>query len=117
MSKRVLILPGDGIGPEIVTEAEKVLNALVQKHGLELSTEHGLIGGSAVDEAGMPLPEETLAKGKQSDAILLGAVGGPKWDNIERSLRPERGLLAIRSGLDLYANLRPAILYKELAEA
>ena len=117
MSKSILILPGDGIGPEIVTEAEKVLNALVQKHGLDLSTKHGLIGGSAIDETGLPLPEETLALGKQSDAILLGAVGGPKWDSIERSLRPERGLLAIRAGLDLYANLRPAILYKELVEA
>ena len=117
MSKSVLILPGDGIGPEIVTEAEKVLNALVQKHGLELSTKQGLIGGSAIDETGMPLPEETLASGRQADAILLGAVGGPKWDNIERSLRPERGLLAIRAGLDLYANLRPAILYEELVEA
>ncbi len=117
MSKSILILPGDGIGPEIVTEAEKVLNALVQKHGLELSTKHGLIGGSAIDETGLPLPEETLALGRQADAILLGAVGGPKWDNIERSLRPERGLLASRAGLDLYANLRPAILYEELAEA
>ena len=117
MSKRVLILPGDGIGSEIVTEAEKVLNALSEKHGLQISTEQGLIGGSAIDETGVPLPDETLAQGKQSDAILLGAVGGPKWDKIERSLRPERGLLAIRAGLDLYANLRPAILYKELAEA
>jgi len=117
VSKSVLILPGDGIGPEIVTEAEKVLNALVQKHGLELSTKQGLIGGSAIDETGLPLPEETLASGRQADAILLGAVGGPKWDNIERSLRPERGLLAIRAGLDLYANLRPAILYEELIEA
>ena len=117
MSKSVLILPGDGIGPEIVTEAEKVLSALVEKHGLEISTEQGLIGGKAIDETGLPLPDETLALGKQSDAILLGAVGGPKWDKIERSLRPERGLLAIRAGLDLYANLRPAILYKELAEA
>jgi len=117
VSKSVLILPGDGIGPEIVTEAEKVLNALVQKHGLDLSTKHGLIGGSAIDETGLPLPEETLALGKQSDAVLLGAVGGPKWDNIERSSRPERGLLAIRAGLDLYANLRPAMLYEELAEA
>ena len=117
MSKSILILPGDGIGPEIVTEAEKVLHALAQKHGLELFTKHGLIGGSAIDETGLPLPEETLASGKQSDAILLGAVGGPKWDNIERSSRPERGLLAIRTGLDLYANLRPAILYEELAEA
>ena len=117
MSKSVLILPGDGIGPEIVTQAEKVLNALVEKYGLQISTEQGLIGGSAIDETGVPLPDETLAQGKQSDAILLGAVGGPKWDKIERSLRPERGLLAIRAGLDLYANLRPAILYKELAEA
>lgn len=117
MSKSVLILPGDGIGPEIVTEAEKVLNALAEDHGLQISTEQGLIGGSAIDETGVPLPDETLALGKQSDAVLLGAVGGPKWDKIERCLRPERGLLAIRAGLDLYANLRPAILYKELAEA
>ena len=117
MSKSVLILPGDGIGPEIVTEAEKVLNALSDQHGLEISTEQGLIGGSAIDKTGVPLPDETLTLGKQSDAVLLGAVGGPKWDKIERSLRPERGLLAIRAGLDLYANLRPAILYKELAEA
>jgi 3-isopropylmalate dehydrogenase len=117
VSKSVLILPGDGIGPEIVTEAEKVLNALAEDHGLQISTEQGLIGGSAIDETGVPLPDETLALGKQSDAVLLGAVGGPKWDKIERSLRPERGLLAIRAGLDLYANLRPAVLYKELAEA
>ena len=117
MSKSVLILPGDGIGPEIVTEAEKVLNALSERYGLQISTEQGLIGGSAIDETGVPLPDATLAQGKQSDAILLGAVGGPKWDKIERSLRPERGLLAIRAGLDLYANLRPVILYKELVEA
>jgi len=117
VSKSVLILPGDGIGPEIVTEAEKVLNALAEDHGLQISTEQGLIGGSAIDETGVPLPDETLALGKQSDAVLLGAVGGPKWDKIERCLRPERGLLAIRAGLDLYANLRPAVLYKELAEA
>jgi len=117
VSKSVLILPGDGIGPEIVSEAEKVLSALIEKHGLEISTEQGLIGGNAIDETGVPLPDETLALGKQSDAVLLGAVGGPKWDKIERSLRPERGLLAIRAGLDLYANLRPAILYKELVDA
>jgi len=117
VSNSVLILPGDGIGPEIVTEAEKVLIALTEKYGLEISIEQGLIGGSAIDKTGVPLPDETLAMGKQSDAILLGAVGGPKWDNIERSLRPERGLLAIRAGLDLYANLRPVILYKELAGA
>ncbi len=117
MSKNILVLPGDGIGPEIVTEAEKVLSALVQNHGLDVRTQHGLIGGSAIDEAGVPLPEETLTQAKQSDAVLLGAVGGPKWDMIERALRPERGLLAIRAGLGLYANLRPVILYTELAEA
>lgn len=117
MSKKILILPGDGIGPEIVTEAEKILNALTQRHDLDLEIEHGLIGGAAVDAAGSPLPAETLEKAKASDAILLGAVGGPKWENIERALRPERGLLAIRAGLGLYANLRPALLYEELADA
>ena len=117
MKKKILILPGDGIGPEIVTEAEKILNALSQRHDLEIEIEHGLIGGSAVDAAGSPLPAETLEKAKVSDAILLGAVGGPKWENIERALRPERGLLAIRSVLGLYANLRPALLYQELADA
>ncbi len=117
MSKKILILPGDGIGPEIVAEAEKILHALIQRHDLDLAIEHGLIGGSAVDAAGSPLPAETLEKAKASDAILLGAVGGPKWENIERALRPERGLLAIRAGLGLYANLRPALLYEELADA
>jgi 3-isopropylmalate dehydrogenase len=117
VSKKILILPGDGIGPEIVTEAEKILNLLIQRHDLDIKIEHGLIGGSAVDAAGSPLPAETLEKAKFSDAILLGAVGGPKWENIERDLRPERGLLAIRSSLGLYANLRPALLYDELADA
>ena len=117
MSKKILILPGDGIGPEIITEAEKILHALTQRHDLDIEVEHGLIGGSAVDAAGTPLPAETLEKAKSSDAILLGAVGGPKWEKIERSLRPERGLLAIRAGLGLYANLRPALLYEELADA
>ncbi len=117
MSKNILILPGDGIGLEIVTEAKKVLDALSERYGLEINARQGLIGGSAIDETGVPLPDETLVLGKQSDAVLLGAVGGPKWDKIERSLRPEKGLLAIRAGLDLYANLRPAILYKELVEA
>ena len=113
----ILILPGDGIGPEIVAEAEKVIAALVNDHGLEVNTEHALIGGSAIDATGCPLPEETLDMAKSSNAVLLGAVGGPKWESMERSLRPERGLLAIRSGLGLYANLRPAMLYKELVTA
>ena len=117
MSRTILILPGDGIGPEIIAEAEKVLNTLAKEHGLDIVMEHGLIGGAAIDARGTPLPEETLHKAKASDAVLLGAVGGPKWESVERSLRPERGLLAIRSGLNLYANLRPAILYGELADA
>jgi len=117
VSKKILILPGDGIGPEIVAEAEKILHALIRIHGLDLVIDHGLIGGSAVDAAGSPLPAETLEKARNSNAVLLGAVGGPKWENIERSLRPERGLLAIRASLGLYANLRPALLYAELADA
>lgn len=117
MSRTILILPGDGIGPEIVAEAEKVLNVLAADYRLDIVMEHGLIGGNAIDAWGMPLPEETLRKAKVSDAVLLGAVGGPKWESVERSLRPEWGLLSIRAGLGLYANLRPAILYSELASA
>jgi 3-isopropylmalate dehydrogenase len=117
VKQNILILPGDGVGPEIVAEAEKVLAALVSEHGLEVNTDYALIGGSAIDACGCPLPAETLARAKASNAVLLGAVGGPKWETIERSIRPERGLLAIRSGLGLYANLRPALLYKELVTA
>lgn len=112
-----MILPGDGIGPEIVAQTEKVLAFLIDQRGIKLELEHGLLGGCAVDAAGVPLPDETLAKAKESDAILLGSVGGPKWDTIERSIRPERGLLGIRSGLGLFANLRPAVLFPQLANA
>jgi len=114
---KILVLPGDGIGPEIVTEAEKVIQALIGRHGLKVEIEHGLIGGSAVDATGKPLPDETLEKARASNAVLLGAVGGPKWETIERTIRPERGLLAIRAGMGLYANLRPALLYDALAGA
>lgn len=117
MSKRVLVLPGDGIGPEIMAEAVRVLDAVNVRFGLDLEREEGLLGGAAIDAHGVPLPEETLARAREVDAILLGAVGGPKWDNIERHLRPERGLLGIRSELALFGNLRPAILYPQLAEA
>ena len=117
MTKKILILPGDGIGPEIVAQAEKVLTYLINERGLILDIDHGLLGGCAVDAAGIPLPDETLAKAKESAAVLLGAVGGPKWESIERALRPERGLLAIRSALGLFANLRPAVLFPQLAEA
>ena len=118
MSKKVLILPGDGIGPEIVTEAEKVLVAVNEKFKLGLEFDHGLLGGAGYDAHGSPLPLETMEKAKAADAILLGAVGGPKWDALEdREMRPEKGLLGLRSGLELFGNLRPAILYPQLADA
>lgn len=117
MSKKVLVLPGDGIGPEIVAEAVKVLECLKQEYGLQVELEQGLIGGAAYEAKGRPLPEETLRLAKEADAVLLGAVGGPQYDKLERPLRPERGLLEIRSELNLFANLRPAILYPQLASA
>ncbi|HKK16222.1 MAG TPA: 3-isopropylmalate dehydrogenase [Gammaproteobacteria bacterium] len=117
MTKKILVLPGDGIGPEIVAQAEKVLHALGDKANLAVTLDHALIGGIALDETGSPLPPETLEKARQSDAVLLGAVGGPRWETMERALRPERGLLAIRAGLGLFANLRPALLYTALVGA
>lgn len=116
MTKKIAVLAGDGIGPEIVAEAVKVLNAFKQD-GLDIELEYGLIGGAAYDETGSPLPDETLALAKQADAILLGAVGGYKWESLDISVRPEKGLLGIRSQLNLFANLRPALLYPQLADA
>jgi len=116
MSK-ILLLAGDGIGPEIVAEAEKVLVLLNEKLSLGLDFEHAKVGGSAIDEFGVPLPDSTLDKAKEADAILLGAVGGPKWDTIDMAIRPEKGLLGLRSNLELFGNLRPAILYPQLADA
>lgn len=113
----VLTLAGDGIGPEIMTQAINVLKAVDAKFDLDLTLTDGLIGGAAIDAAGKPLPEETLKQARAADAVLLGAVGGPKWDSIERSIRPERGLLKIRSELGLFANLRVAKLYPQLANA
>jgi 3-isopropylmalate dehydrogenase len=117
MTSKLLVLPGDGIGPEIVAEAVKVLEALRRDHGLSIEMEEAPIGGAGYDAEGHPLPEVTLELARQSDAVLLGAVGGPQYDTLPRELRPERGLLGIRSELDLFANLRPAILYPQLAEA
>src|SRR5690625_6745502 len=105
VSQQILLLPGDGIGPEITTEAEKVLNAAIERFDLDITTDTALVGGAAYDATGEPLPEETLAKAKAADAILFGAIGGPKWDTIERSKRPERGLLKLRSSLVFFANL------------
>ena len=116
MSK-ILILPGDGIGTEIVDQAVKVINSLNSNHEMGMTLVNGLIGGIAYDETGSPLPDETINTAKSCDSILLGAVGGPKWEALERDLRPERGLLGIRSELDLFSNLRPAILYPQLASA
>ena len=113
MTRKILILPGDYIGPEIMAEAVKILGEADRRFGLDLALEHGLLGGAAIDATGVPLPPETLASARDADAILLGAVGGPKWDNIERHLRPERGLLGIRSELKLFGNLRPALLYPQ----
>lgn len=117
MTKKIVILAGDGIGPEIMAEAEKVLTKVNDRFGLGLSWQHELLGGCAIDAHGVPLPDVTLDAARQADAVLLGAVGGPKWDQIERSIRPERGLLKIRAELNLFANLRPAILYPQLAHA
>lgn len=114
---KILVLPGDGIGPEIVTEAVKVLHRVAELEGLKLALEEGLIGGAAYDIVGHPYPEATRQAARAADAVLLGAVGGPQYDALERSLRPERGLLGIRADLGLFANLRPAILYPQLAAA
>ena len=116
MSK-ILLLPGDGIGPEVIAQAKKVLVHLQNEHGLSIELEEALIGGSAYDDCKNPLPDTTLVLAKDSDAVLLGAVGGPKYEAVERELRPEKGLLRIRAELDLFANLRPAVLYKSLAGA
>lgn len=117
MSKQILILPGDGIGPEIMAEAVKVLNRVNDMFALDFELIEDVIGGAAIDKHGVPLANETLEKARAADAVLLGAVGGPKWDKLDRAIRPEKGLLKIRSALGLFANLRPAILYPQLAEA
>ena len=110
---KICVLPGDGIGPEIVTQAVRVLDAL----DLKYEKEEALLGGAAVDATGSPYPEATQKLAREADAVLLGAVGGPQWDALPREQRPERGLLGIRKDLNLFANLRPAILYPELANA
>ena len=117
MTKKITVLPGDGIGPEVVAEAVKVLECLRADFGLGVELEYALVGGAAYDAQGYPLPDASLVLAKASDAILLGAVGGPRWEALDIALRPERGLLALRSELRLFANLRPAILYPQLASA
>ncbi|OQW62215.1 MAG: 3-isopropylmalate dehydrogenase [Nitrospira sp. ST-bin5] len=117
MKAKIAVLAGDGVGREIVPEAVKVLQAIGEKYQHTFEFTSADIGGQAIDKVGVPLPQETLALAKQSDAVLLGAVGGPKWEGLEYSLRPERALLGIREALGLYANLRPAKVYPNLVDA
>ncbi|MBI5185161.1 MAG: 3-isopropylmalate dehydrogenase [Nitrospinae bacterium] len=113
----ILALPGDGIGAEVVKEGLKVLDAVSKKHGFTYNLKNGLVGGAAYDATGNPLPPETLRMAKEAAAVLLGAVGGPKWEPLDYSVRPERALLGLRSELGLFANLRPARVFPELADA
>jgi len=114
---KIVLLPGDGIGPEVVTEAAKVLDAVCDLYGHSFEYGQRQIGGAAIDETGTALPVETLNDCKSADAVLLGAVGGPKWSNPRAPIRPEQGLLGIREGLGLYANLRPVRVYDELVDS
>ena len=117
VNKNILFLPGDGIGPEVCEEAKKVLLSVNELFGLNFKVSEELVGGDAFEETGNPLPNQTLEAAKSADAILLGAVGGPVWDDLDYELRPERALLGLRSELDLFANLRPAILSKHLSDS
>ncbi len=117
MTVKIAILAGDGIGPEIITATLDVIECLQQEFGFSAELEHAPIGGAGYDDCGQPLPEQTLSLCQQADAILFGAIGGPQYDSLERDLRPEKGLLRLRSSLSLFSNLRPAILYPQLANA
>ena len=114
MEKKITVLPGDGIGPEVVSAAVKVLQVIAKRYNHTFHLQYGVIGGAAIDQFNNPLPDETIAMCEQSDAVLLGAVGGPKWDNNPPELRPEKGLLKIRKHFDLFANLRPVKAFPSL---
>ena len=117
MSKKILILPGDGIGPEAVNEVKKIIDFFNKKKILDIETEEDLVGGACIDSTKLPIKDETIKKARESDAVLLGAVGGPKWDDLPFDQRPEQGLLKLRSDLELFANLRPAISFDPLIHA
>ncbi|NLB43288.1 MAG: 3-isopropylmalate dehydrogenase, partial [Clostridiales bacterium] len=114
---KIAVIPGDGIGPDIIKQAYKLLDRVSKVYQMEFEFQEVLMGGVAIDETGVPLPEESLKVCQNSDAVLLGAVGGAKWDTLPGHLRPEAGLLGIRKGLGLFANLRPAILFPQLKSA
>ena len=117
MEKNIALIPGDGIGPDVVAEAVNVLNTVASKFGHKFNYETVTAGGCAIDKFGKPLPQEELDKCLKSDAVLLGAVGGPKWDNLPSELRPEKALLGLRGGMKVFANLRPAVMWKQLKDA
>jgi 3-isopropylmalate dehydrogenase len=117
MTKKLLLLPGDGIGPEVIGQVERILAHLTSHHGLKLATETALFGGASIDMCGVPITDAVVAQAKASDAVLMGAVGGPKWVDVARDLRPEMGLLRLRKEMDVFANLRPAICFESLADA
>ncbi len=115
--RKFLLLPGDGIGPEVIGEVKKIINWFNNKKSLDFEIEEELVGGSAYEKHGMPITDEVFYKALESEAVILGAVGGPKWDNLEFSKKPERALLKLRKELKLFANLRPAICFKQLVDA
>ena len=115
--RKILLLPGDGIGPEVVSEVKKIINWLNSKRSLDFEIDEDLVGGAAYDKHGTPITDEVFYKALESEAVILGAVGGPKWDNLDFSKKPERALLKLRKELKLFANLRPAICFKQLVDA
>ena len=117
MEKKIALIPGDGIGPDIVHEGTRVLDAIAKKFGHKFTYETVLAGGAAIDKFGEPLPQASLDTCLKADSVLLGAVGGPKWDNVPGNLRPEKALLGLRGGMKVYANLRPAVMFKQLSAA
>src|SRR5437764_12103441 len=116
-NRKILVLPGDGIGPEIMREVMRVIEFFDKRHIASFEVNEGLVGGSAYDASGTPLTDETLAQAQASDAVLFGSVGGPKWETLPFELQPERGLLRLRKEMDLFANLRPAMVFEALADA
>jgi len=117
VTKTLLFLPGDGIGPEIMREVRRVISWLARYRGREFEIQEGLVGGCSIDRDGVPVSDETMAMALEADAVLLGAVGGPKWDSVDFAIRPEAGLLRLRKDMELFANLRPAIVFPALADA
>ena len=115
--RKILLLPGDGIGPEVMSEVRKIINWLNKKKSLDFKIEEDLVGGVSYEKHKNPITDEVFYKALESEAVILGAVGGPKWDNLEFSKRPERALLKLRKELKLFANLRPAICFKQLVES